>query len=99
MGEVAGWLGAALGGALLALVYFAGLWWTVRRVTTARRPVAFVAGSFVLRATVAAAVLLLIMGGDLVRLIAALGGFLIVRTVVLWRVRQGDLPAGRRARA
>jgi F1F0 ATPase subunit 2 len=97
--EAAGWLGAALGGALLALGYFAGLWWTVQRVTTARRPVVFVAASFVLRAMLAVAVLLLIMSGDVVRLLAALGGFLMVRTVVLWRVRQGRLHAAGRARA
>jgi F1F0 ATPase subunit 2 len=95
MGEAAGWLGAAFGGGLLALVYFAGLWWTVRRATRARHPVALVAASFVLRAALAVAVLLLIMSGDIVRLLVALGGFLMVRAVVLWRVRQGLRDADR----
>jgi F1F0 ATPase subunit 2 len=98
MREAMGWLGAALGGGLLAVVYFAGLWWTVQRATRARHPLAIVAASFVLRAALAVAVLLLIMGGDVVRLLVAVGGFLMVRTVVLWRVRQGRLP-GDRARA
>jgi F1F0 ATPase subunit 2 len=98
-GEAVAWVGAALGGALLALVYFAGLWWTVRRATQVRHPLALVAVSFVLRAALAVAVLLLIMGGDVVRLLVALGGFLVVRTVVLSRVRQSRLPGVDRARA
>lgn len=99
MGEAAGWLGAALGGALLALVYVAGLWWTVQRVTRTRHPLALVAASFALRAALVVAVLLLIMGGDVVRLLVALGGFLMARAMVLWRVRQGHQHGAGRARA
>jgi F1F0 ATPase subunit 2 len=76
-------------------VYFAGLWWTVQRVTRARHPVALVAASFVLRAALAVAVLLLIMSGDVVRLLVALGGFLLVRTVVLWRCARAPARRGR----
>jgi F1F0 ATPase subunit 2 len=95
--EAAGWAGAALVGAVLGLGYFAGLWWTVQRATRARRPEALVAASFVLRAAVAVLVLLLIMGDDVRRLLAALAGFLVVRTILLWRVRQGlrDAPRAR----
>lgn len=98
MTDAAGWAGAALVGAVLGLGYFAGLWWTVQRARRARHPEALVVASFVLRAAVAVGVLLLIMGDDVRRLLAALGGFLVVRTVVLWRVRQG-LRGERRARA
>jgi F1F0 ATPase subunit 2 len=96
--DAAVWLGAALAGALLGLMYFAGLWWTVQRVRRARHPVLLVAASFGLRAALAVAVLFLIMSGEVMRLLVALGGFLLVRTVVLRRVRQG-VPGARRARA
>jgi F1F0 ATPase subunit 2 len=99
MGETAGWLAAALGGALLALAYFAGLWWTVQRATRARHPAAILAASYAIRAALAVAVLLLIMGGDVVRLLMALGGFLAVRTVVLWRVRHPRPRGAARAKA
>jgi F1F0 ATPase subunit 2 len=85
----AGWLVPALAGALLALVYFAGLWWTVQRVVHARHPVALVAVSFVVRTALVVGALWLVMDGRVVRLLAALGGFLVVRAAVLWRVRTG----------
>ena len=91
-----GWVLSALAGAVLALLYFAGLWWTVQRVADARHPIALLAVSFALRAAVAAGALLLIMQGDIGRLLVALGAFLIVRTAVLWRVRSA-VPAGRSA--
>jgi F1F0 ATPase subunit 2 len=90
-----GWLVAALAGAIVALLYFAGLWWTVQRVADARYPVALLAASFVFRAALAAGALWLIMQGDVWRLLVALGAFLIVRAAVLWRVRPA--PRGRRA--
>jgi F1F0 ATPase subunit 2 len=85
----AGWLVPALAGALLALVYLAGLWWTVQRVTHVRYPVALVAVSFVVRTALVVGGLWLIMDGSVMRLLPALGGFLAVRAAVLWRVRAG----------
>ena len=88
MAELAiGWLVAALAGAFVALLYFAGLWWTVQRVAEARYPVALLAASFVLRAGLAVGALWLIMQGDVRRVLIALGAFLVVRAVVIGRVR------------
>jgi F1F0 ATPase subunit 2 len=96
MGELAiGWLVAALAGAIVALLYLAGLWWTVQRAADARNPVALLAASFVFRAALAAGALWLIMRGDVRRLLVALGAFLIVRAAVVWRVR----PTPREGRA
>jgi F1F0 ATPase subunit 2 len=89
MTDAAGWAIAALAGGLAGLLYFAGLWWTVQRARHARRPQALLAVSFIVRAALAVAALLFIMGDSVMRLVAALAGFLIVRTIVLWRVRQG----------
>jgi F1F0 ATPase subunit 2 len=85
--QAAGWALAALAGALLGLLYFGGLWWTVRRVMVVKHPIVLVAGSFLVRAALAGGALLLIMDGDIVRLLVALGAFLFVRGIVLWRVR------------
>lgn len=90
MAEAIGWIVAAVAGALLSALYFAGLWWTVRRVPYTRHPATLIAVSFLVRAALAAGALWLVIGGDVVRLLAALGAFLLVRTAVLWRVRVAD---------
>jgi len=74
------WAGIGLG-----IFYFFGLWLTVRRLTTTRRPVLISLSSFFGRL---AAVLLgfyFVMGGRWERLIACLVGFLAVRVVVVRR--------------
>ena len=79
--------GAVVWGVWLALVYLGGLAWTVRLVRGARHPFAIVAASSVLRGAIVAAGLVLVMRSDVVRLLLAFGGFLLTRSVVLWRVR------------
>jgi F1F0 ATPase subunit 2 len=91
-----GWLVAAAGGALIAALYFAGLWYTVQRVPHARYPFAVLVASFVLRAGLAAGALWVVVQGDVLRLLVALGAFLVVRAAVVWRVRPA-LHGGRTA--
>lgn len=74
---------SAAGGLAIGLLYFGGLWWTVRRMASARHPAALVAGSFLVRAAVAAGGIVLISGGKLVLLAAAMAGFLIGRTILI----------------
>lgn len=81
------WLLAIAGGAVIAIVYFASLWWTVTRVARASHPVWLVAVSFLLRGLLAAALLVGVAGGDPWRLLAAIGTFLLVRTLVVRMAR------------
>ena len=53
----AAWLLAIAGGAVVGTLYFAGLWWTVQRAARTSHPVMFVAGSFLIRGMLAAALL------------------------------------------
>jgi F1F0 ATPase subunit 2 len=87
MADAAASAGAVVWGGLLALVYLGGLAWTVRRVRGARHPLAIVAASFVLRGAIVVVGLVMVMRGDVVRLLLAFGGFLLARAVVLWWVR------------
>ncbi len=82
-------LGAAAGGLLLGALYFGGLWWTVRRLPTARHPAALIAGSFLLRAAVAAAGIVVIAGGEPIPLLCAVAGFITARTIAIRRVGAG----------
>lgn len=78
---------AAAGGAAIGLLYFGGLWVTVRRLPHTRRPVILTIGSFVLRAVIAAAGFALLLADEPLRLVVALSGFLAVRFVIVHRVR------------
>lgn len=46
-------IGAACFGGLLAIVYFGGLWWTIRQLSTSQHPIATYFGSLFARLTVA----------------------------------------------
>lgn len=88
-------LGAGIG---LGIFYFCGLWLTVRRLTTARRPVLMSLSSFFGRLAVVLLGFYFVMGGRWERLIACLVGFLAVRVVVVRRWgpdRQDDSPSGK----
>ena len=80
------WIGllAALGGWLLGLFYFAGLWFTLQRLPGHPHPALWVAGSFVLRLAVSLSGFYLILGPDrnLIRLGIALLAFMAARVVL-----------------
>lgn len=74
---------AGAGGALIGLLYFGILWWTVRRIPTARFPAALVAGTFLVRATLAAAGIVVVSRGEFLPLLTAIAGFLVARTILI----------------
>jgi F1F0 ATPase subunit 2 len=77
--------GAILGllaGLALGLVYFGGLWWTVRRVPTWRRPERALLASFVARALLALPAFAALALHGPVPLVAALVGFLVARAAL-----------------
>jgi len=101
MADTLGWLIAAAAGAAIGALYLGGLWATVRRLPTSRHRVLLTVGSFLLRAVLAGGGFVVVMGGDrdAGRLLAALAGFVAVRTVLVWRVRGGALASSEVASA
>lgn len=77
-----------LAGFVAGVLFFGGLRWTVTKLTAVRRPALLAAGSFIARTGVVVAILLASTDGRLLRVLAALGGFLIARTVLVGRVRR-----------
>jgi F1F0 ATPase subunit 2 len=73
---------AVLAGVMLGLVFFVGLWWTVRRGLSTRHPAGLFLVSLVLRMTVAIGGFWWVAGGQWDRLLACLVGFLLVRLVM-----------------
>ncbi len=90
------WMGslAALGGLLLGLFYFAGLWFTLRRLPGHPHPALWVIGSFVVRLAVSLSGFYLILGPDrnLIRLGIALLTFMAARVVLTRYLRPTPEP-------
>lgn len=74
---LAGGAGAALGA-----FFFGGLWWTVQKITTSKRPALWTLGSFVVRMVVTVGGFFLVADGQWQRIVACLVGFLVARAVI-----------------
>lgn len=74
---------AGIAGGLLGLLFFGGLWWTVRRAVASPRPALWVGGSLLLRMAGVATGFVLVSAGDWRRLLACLLGFWAARWLVV----------------
>jgi F1F0 ATPase subunit 2 len=77
----------AAGGGLGA-IFFGGLWWTVRKGVSAKRPAVLFAGSLLLRMSIALAGFYLVSARHGERLLLCLLGFVMARAVTKWLTRQ-----------
>ncbi|MCE5263072.1 MAG: ATP synthase subunit I [Deltaproteobacteria bacterium] len=73
-------------GTALGTVYFAGLWYTVRRLPNRRVPLMSLLWSYLLRVSMAMAGFGLAMQGGWDQLIAALAGFILIREILVRRL-------------
>ena len=89
MSELLGWFLGVLGGAALGLFYYAGLWFTLRRLPEQAHPALWVFGSFTLRLAVSMTGFYFILGPDhnLPRLGVALLAFIATRVLLTRRLR------------
>lgn len=85
---------ALLAGASLGAVFFGGLWWTIRRALSSKRPAAWFLGSLVLRTAVAISGFYLVAHGDWRRLLACVLGFFLARLLATLLARE---PAEKRS--
>ena len=74
-----------LAGMVLGLLFFGGLWWTVKRLTVVSNPGLLMGVSLLLRTVLTMVGLYWVFDGQLDRLLAALLGMLMVR---LWLRRR-----------
>ncbi len=90
-------------GALLGALFFGGLWWTVKRGVTSKRPGLLFAGSLLVRSALAVAGIYVVGHGQWERLLLCLVGFLVARFAVTRLTRapygEGARRAVRRRRA
>lgn len=74
---------AGAAGVLLGLIFFGGLWWTVRRALDSPRSGLWVAASLLLRMGIVAVGFVVVGAGDWRRLLSCLSGFLFARWLVV----------------
>ena len=76
-----------MAGVGLGVIFFAGLWWTVRKGVSANQPALWFFASWLLRTGIALFGFYVVGGGQSNRLLACLVGFAISRPVVTWLTR------------
>ncbi len=76
-------IAAALAGIALGCFYFMGLWWTVKKLPSARRPALFNTVSFLLRLAVVLSGFYLILAGGWQVLAVSMLGFIAVRILLV----------------
>lgn len=69
-------------GVFLGAIFFGGLWWTVRRGLTSKRPALLFLGSLLLRTSIILAGFYMVSNGHWERLLVCLLGFVIGRFIV-----------------
>jgi F1F0 ATPase subunit 2 len=89
MTEALSLLLAWLGGAGIGVIFFGGLWWTLRRGLASPRPALWFLGSWLLRMGMALATLYVLSGSEWRRLLLCLLGFVMARMVMLRVMRFG----------
>ncbi len=90
---------AIAAGFVLGVLFYGGLWWTVRHAADFRRPALAVLGSALLRMAIALGGFYLAAGGEWSRMLLCLLGFVLARLVVTWATRKPmpSSPSGRPA--
>ena len=73
---------ALVTGVLLGAMFFGGLWWTVRKGVSSKRPVLWFFGSLLIRVSIVLGGFYFVTGGHWERLLLCLLGFVIARFIV-----------------
>ena len=75
---------AWVAGALLGVIFFGGLWWTVRKGLSSTQPALWFFGSLLVRMSIALIGFYFVSGGHWERLVLCLHGFIMARVIVTW---------------
>ena len=84
---------ALVTGLLLGAMFFSGLWWTVQKGVSSKRPALWFVGSLLVRTSIAVAGFYFIARGHWQRLIVCLIGFVVARLIVTLLTQSGEKPA------
>lgn len=71
-------------GVILGILFFGGLWLTVKKAVTSTKPALLILGSFVLRIALVLLGFYFIAAGNWQKLLMALAGFIVSRFLVIY---------------
>lgn len=74
---------SVIAGGIAGIVFFGGLWVTVKRAVTMRQPALLMIASLIVRAAIVMAIFYVVSTGEFVRLAACMAGFLLVRAFIV----------------
>jgi len=83
---------ALVAGLLLGAMFFGGLWWTVQKGVSSKRPALWFVGSLLVRTSIAPAGFYFIARGHWQRLIVCLIGFVVARLIVTRLTQSTEKP-------
>ncbi|MEO6949000.1 MAG: ATP synthase subunit I [Ginsengibacter sp.] len=81
---------ALIGGMLLGVIFFGGLWLTVKKIIKSKTPALLMLSSFIFRIVIVLVGFYIIGLGDWKKLIICLIGFIIARFVVIYYTKSID---------
>ena len=90
MNEISNLIWAFIVGLLLGILFFGGLWITVKKIINSKTPGLLMVGSFVLRITIVLAGFYFIGLGDWKKLVVCLIGFTVARFAVIYYTKSVD---------
>lgn len=77
-------------GLALGIVFFGGLWLTVKKVVTSKRPSLWLIGSFLVRVSITLVGFYYLSQGSLKNLLISVLGFIIARPVIIYLTKSID---------
>src|ERR1035438_4453074 len=80
-------------GVLLGAIFFGGLWWTIRKISSSTQPALWFLGSLLLRTGITLAGLYFIARGHWERLLVCLLGFVAARLIAVRLIQPAEKPA------
>jgi F1F0 ATPase subunit 2 len=86
MSDILALVMALLAGALLGVLFFGGLWWTVQKGVVSESPALWFLGSLLVRTGIVLAGIYLVAQGHWSRVVVCLLGFLAARLMVVKRL-------------
>ncbi|MBU2572937.1 MAG: ATP synthase subunit I [Elusimicrobia bacterium] len=93
MNETLSLIPVLLAGVLLGAMFFAGLWWTVRKGVGSGRPALWFFGSLLVRTGLTLAGFYFVARGHWERLLVCLLGFILARVIVTRLIPAAEKPA------
>lgn len=92
MNKILSLLPALFGGIVLGVLFFGGLWLTVRKGLNSKKPTLIFMGSLVIRMAIVVAGFYFIGANNWKNMLVCLGGFLIAR-IAITRITKKDMQA------